>query len=112
MDNIKNFQCAETQILAVTSTSAVATFATREGQIARDMRIQNIGTVGAWLLPVSTSAGVVKNQAGGVAGTAAVYIMAGEDVVLRKPTWAELPYIAGITDSSTTTLVISTGTGS
>lgn len=112
MNYIRNFECEETQVLACTGTSAVATFTTDGGKKARDVRIQNIGSNGAWVLPVATSTSVVKNQGGGVAGTRAIYVQPGEDVVLRKPLNAYAPYVAGITDASTTTLVISAGAGS
>lgn len=112
MEDIRNHQPAEVQVLACSGTSAIATFATRAGQIARDIRVQNIGIVGAWILPVATSGGVAKNQAGGVAGTPSAYAMPGEDFVMRKPTTSELPFIAAITDSGTTTLILTAGSGS
>lgn len=107
---ILNFTSSEVQVLSATATSGYVTFATEAGKKARSIRAVNIGSVGVWLLSVTLSSTACKNIAGGVAGTTAQYIAPGEDIVFEKGVYA--PYVAGITDSGTATVIIHSGKGS
>lgn len=103
----RNFRCDEVQVLAATGTTSNKTFTTRAGMQARDVRFVNNGTVPAWVVFGATA--VVTGSAN---GTQQYLLLPGEDVVLRKPGTSQLPTIATITDTGTTSIVAHAGEGS
>lgn len=105
------FICAEQQPLAVSGTSASATFSSADQAKWPHVRIVNYGSNGCQV-NLNGGTAVVTASAG---GTNQVYVGAGEDVVFTRSECGignQSAVMSAITDSSTTSLAIHIGIGS
>lgn len=105
---VRNFACFEQRSLAATTTTGGGNFTTSNGQLAKQCRIVNTGTVGAQVSFGATAQTALNTASAG--GSAQYYVAAGEDIVIEKETSAI--FYAAITDTGTTTLIFHAGEGS